>query len=70
MFSAGYLVLSGVAFVIAFLASPWTRMECDSGCHAARVVVERVLACVIVAGGLCLICFALTGNVTRSVDGT
>jgi len=63
MFSGGYLVLSGLAFVLAFLAPPWTSMECDAGCRAAGVMVERVLAFVVVAGGLCLTYLTVTGNV-------
>ena len=52
MFARGYLALSGLAFIVAFLASTWAGTECDAGCHAAGVLVERVLMITVVAGGL------------------
>ena len=57
MFPAGYLALSGLAFIVAFLASAWAGTECDTGCRTAGVLVERVLVAVVVAGGLALISY-------------
>ena len=52
MFPAGFLALSGLGFLVAFLAAPWTSKECDSGCHLAGVVAEQVLATAVMAAGL------------------
>jgi len=52
MFPTVFLVLSGLAFVVAFLASPWTQQECGPGCRTAGKVVERVLVITTAAGGL------------------
>ena len=54
MFPVGYLTLSGLAFIVAFLASTWTKTECDAGCRTVGVLVERVLVIVVAAGGLSL----------------
>ena len=52
MFPGGYLALSGLAFIVAFLASSWAGTECDAGCRAVGVLVERILIITVVAGGL------------------
>jgi len=61
MFPGGFLILSGLTFVITFLASTWTQKECDLNCRTAGGVVERVLVTVVMVGGSGLICVVQRG---------
>ena len=68
VFPAGFLVLSGFAFVVAFLAAPWTSKECGLDCLAAGVVVGRILVTTVVAAGfgsIYVVQRSVTGNVSK-----